>query len=133
MKNYNLFFDVVEPNENLKNSILSAIKKRETTKLVNKIFFDLAVLLVSASVAILYFINLFKDFYQSGLSDYLSLIFSDGSALLSYWQSYLMSVVESFPIIPIAIILICILAFIWSLNALFENYKGTRLANYKMI
>ncbi len=130
MENKNQLFSTVEPSENLKVSIIKEIKKREIIRAVYKIAFSSAVSLTSVSVAIIFVVNVVKDFYQSGLYEYISLMFSDGTSLISYWQTYLISVAESLPIIQITVVLASILSFIWSLNIVLPALKDTRRIFY---
>ena len=125
-------FDLVEPGDSLKISILNKIKREEVKKTIYKIVFSSVLSFFSISVAFIYAINVIKDFYQSGLSEYFSLIFSDGASLVTYWQSYIMSIVESLPIIPITILVASIGIFIWSINVVLTSFKNTRSIFYKV-
>jgi hypothetical protein len=87
---------------------------------------------LSICTVAIFVINIIKDSYQSGLSEYLSLLFSDGGSIISYWQTYIMSIVESLPIIPITIVVASISIFVWSMNTAFTNFKNTKLAYYKI-
>lgn len=59
---------------------------------------------------------LLKGFAQSGLSDYISLLFSDSSSMISIWKELILSVAESTPFISTAAFLTAILLFLWSLG-----------------
>ncbi len=120
----NLYFNTIEPSEKLKNSILNTLRKEERKNAIYKMVLSSVVSLASISMAVIFVMNIIKDAYQSGLSEYLSLIFSDGASLVSYWQTYVLLVTESLPIIPITIVTASILVFVWSINSALELFKG---------
>jgi len=130
MKNNDHYFNIIEPSTNLRNSVIHAIKMEETKKAVYNIVFNSIISLVSISVAVVYMINIIKDAYKSGLSEYLSLIFSDGTSLISYWQTYVLSVVESLPIIQITVVVASMGILVWSLNTIMEKLPNTKLSSY---
>jgi len=125
-------FNMIEPSDNLRSSIINKIKIEERKRTIFKIVFSSAVSLASVSMAAVYIINIVKDFYQSGLSEYVSLLFSDGVGMASYWQSYVMSIVESLPIVPITITVASIGVFVWSVNTVLTSLKNTRSVFYKV-
>jgi hypothetical protein len=132
MENKNQLFNTIEPNENLKNSIIIKIKKEEMKRAMYKIVFSSFVSFASVSMAIIFAINIVKDAYQSGIFEYLSLLFSDGMSLVSYWQSYAMSIVESLPVFQITVVFASAWAFIWSLNTILPILKNTKSVFYKI-
>lgn len=131
MENKNPLFMMIEPKEYLKSSIISAIKREETKRTIYKIAFSSLTSMISVFIATVSVFNIIKDAHQSGLSEYLSLIFSDGVLLASYWQTYVMSVAESLPIIPITIVVASIGVSVWSINKALLGLKNTRLVFYK--
>jgi hypothetical protein len=130
MKNH--LFSVVEPRESLRTSIINKIKREEIKRTIYKIAFSSVVSLASVSIAVIYAINIVKDAYQSGLSEYLSLLSSDGALIASYWQTYVMSIVESLPIIPITIVVASVWVFVWSINSALEIFRNTKPFFYKV-
>ena len=132
MKNENQLFSMIEPSGNLKISIMEKIRKEEIKKATYEVVLSSAASLVSISAAIFFVISIVRDAYQSGLSEYLSLIFSDGASLISYWQSYIMSIIESLPILQITIFFASIWVFAWSLNKAMTIFKNTRAIFYKV-
>jgi ABC-type sulfate transport system permease component len=129
MTRNNQIFSIIEPSVNLRNSIIHKIETEER----KAVMYNLALsFVVSISITIISFINVMKDASQSGLSEYLSLLFSDGVLIASYWQTYVMSVVESLPIIQISIVVASWCLCIWSINMIFTNFKNTKSHMYKM-
>jgi hypothetical protein len=128
----NQLFSTIEPSLNLKNSIINKIKKEEMKMTIYKIVISSVVSLTSVLVAIIFVINIIQDASQSGLTNYLSLLLSDGASILSYWQSYALSIVESLPIIPITIVFASIWIFVWSISSVIDTFKNAKQIFYKI-
>ncbi len=124
-------FNILEPKDSLKASIIKKIKKEEHKMFVLKIGLSLSFSLGSVVSVVFLLTNIIKDYYKSGLSEYISLMFSDGSLLVSYWQSYIMSVVEALPIFAITLVLVSIWIFIMSSNSALLTLKNTRKVFYQ--
>ncbi|MFA6227422.1 MAG: hypothetical protein WC631_03025 [Candidatus Paceibacterota bacterium] len=122
----NNFFEIMEPSENLRSSIINRIEMEEKRDVVYRIVLGGTISLASMSMMIVYVLNIIKDAYQSGLSEYISLLFSDGALLISYWQTYTMSIIESLPVVPITIVVVSILIFVWSINMIITSIKQER-------
>ena len=133
MERRNQLFSMVESSDKLKTTILKTIKREEIKRSVYRLVFSSFLSLASIIIAFVYMVNIFNDFNQSGLSEYLSLIYSDGALLMNYWQIYVMSIVESLPIIPITILVASVWVFVWSANIMMTNLKNTNLFSYKKL
>lgn len=113
----------IEPSENLYGIVLSrieAIKKR--TARVRLILLSGATLaaLIALVTAFQYLIN---DFYQSGSYQYLSLLFSDGEAVMAYWQDFTLSLVESLPFMSMTAVLSVTFVLLGSLKFMARDVK----------
>lgn len=62
---------------------------------------------------------------QSGFSTYLSILFSDGSNVLSFWKEFLLSLAEQAPIFGTVLFLGAILALVGSLRATLNSTQTT--------
>ncbi|MCX6739238.1 MAG: hypothetical protein NT098_04295 [Candidatus Parcubacteria bacterium] len=62
-----------------------------------------------------------EGFSRSGSYEYLSLIFSDGTALLPYWKEFFFTLVESLPIFEIALVLTVSLVLLESIKLSIKN------------
>ena len=133
MERRNQLFSMVEPSDKLKTTILKTIKREEIKRSVYRLVFSSVLSLASIIIAFVYMVNIFNDFNQSGFSEYLSLIYSDGALLMNYWQIYVMSIVESLPIIPITILVASVWVFVWSANTMMTNLKNTNLFSYNKL
>ena len=127
MENKKQFFSMIEPSENLKNSIINTIKREKTKKTIYKIAFSSILSLVSVSMVVIFVTSIIKDAYQSGLSEYLSLLVSDGALVASYWKAYVMSIIESLPILQITVVFASTWVFLWSISSVSELIKDVKL------
>ena len=57
-----------------------------------------------------------EEFFNSGFYEYASLFFSNRNAVVSSWHAITYSLIESLPSIPLLLILLCLLALVWSLR-----------------
>jgi hypothetical protein len=55
------------------------------------------------------FINLVGQMQNSGFWNYLSLLFTDTSIVMTYWKQFSMSLIEATPVFPLTLILISLL------------------------
>jgi hypothetical protein len=55
------------------------------------------------------FINLVSQMQNSGFWNYLSLLFTDTSIVMTYWKQFSMSLIEATPVFPLTLILISLL------------------------
>lgn len=60
--------------------------------------------------------NLMTSASQSGFSSYISLAISDGGSMLGSWQSFILSIVETAPLLGIGIVISLLLIFANSLR-----------------
>jgi hypothetical protein len=68
---------------------------------------------------------------QSGFWKFVSLIFSDGGTVMTYWQQFSLSLLESFSVPEMVVSLACIFAVMISMKFLLKNksafFGGARL------
>lgn len=64
--------------------------------------------------------SLASEFFVSGFSQYARLAFTDFGAIAANWQDYTMSLLESFPILNAATLLLSALALLVSANFVIE-------------
>jgi ABC-type phosphate/phosphonate transport system permease subunit len=83
------------------------------------------------------FIPAFKmveaGFIESGFLQFFSLLFSDFRTVAAYWQSFIMSLLETLPAISLAIFLAVIFVFLASLRFLVRDIKFVFPANKLII
>jgi len=66
-------------------------------------------------------INMVRAISQSGFGQYVSLVFSDGGVVMSYWKEFLFSLMESMPIMGVVLCLGAIALFVWSLSKIAKH------------
>lgn len=118
MDNFN-----IEPPRELLGKILKRIHKEQRILVLRKII----IFSITLSLSLLAFIPSFKillsDLNQSGFGNFFSLIFSDFSAVTTYWQSFVMILLETLPALSLALFLAVLLTFLQSIKSLTKNIK----------
>ena len=104
----------IRPPQDLKRNILLGIAKEEFRRA--KVYFTVAATVLPVSLVAMFLSGryLLNSFYESGFYDYLSLLFSGDSIVLSYWEELMYSLVETMPIVGTIVFLIASSFFIWS-------------------
>jgi len=123
MKENFQLFDIKEPKSGLESKILTIIKNKEKRQNQRVFIYSILASISSFSLAVFGLINIVRNYFESGLSEYLSLIFSDGVSLLSYWQAYTLSVVESLPIFYITVVIASVWIFTLFIKKILKSIK----------
>lgn len=119
-KDYEKLFTHLKPQEppvGLFNKIMARIHEEEQLLSVKRrlILFSTAVI-ISAG-AFIPLINAFQtEFAQSGIYQFLSLIFTDSGSVMAYWQDFGLALLESLPAVSAIALLATALVFLWSLK-----------------
>lgn len=66
---------------------------------------------------------LLSNFSRSGFLKFFSLIFSDFPSVATYWQSFVMILLESLPAVSIALFLVVVLLLLQSAKSLTKDIK----------
>jgi hypothetical protein len=114
-------FTTVEPPQGLYAAVMLRIHlaQRRAAQMRAGLFAVVALASGAALVPVLgYTIN---QLYTSGFYDYLSLIFSDNSLVLTYWREFGLSLIESLPSLALLLLLPVAAALVWSLMRLVKN------------
>ncbi len=117
-----------EPENELAPGICFNIKQKEK-KLVKIRFYFFSFTGILSLIGLVPMIKmLLSDFSQSGLYEYLSIAFSSGGNLASYWRELAFSISESIPVLSIILSFSLCLIFLISLRyALKQIIKSTQL------
>ncbi|MDD5431031.1 MAG: hypothetical protein PHP03_02290 [Candidatus Pacebacteria bacterium] len=121
-----------EPPKELYCGILARIQfERRRAARIRLVFFAGTALasIFGLIPALQYFIG---ELNSSGFHHYISLIFSDGGILISYWKEFILSLAESLPILGITAILSLVFIFLESIKFILRNVK-TALINKKQL
>ena len=105
--------DISVPN-NLTEGIVLRINDRERhnskIKALGLSFVSLASFLLSIPIIS----QIITSFTQSGIYNYISIIFSDSDVAITYWKEISLSLAESLPILAITSLLAVLAIFTWS-------------------
>ena len=104
----------VEPPRGLSDSISVRVREVEHNAWHTRFVTFIATTLVSSVALVVATIRLWSDLAQSGFYQYFSLLLSDGATLSLYWKQLGLSLVESLPLLNLAILLSVLGVFIWS-------------------
>ncbi len=126
-KNNNVYKDMsmgyIDIPKGLEESIILRINKEKKKILIFKIVYASTLFIASVLVMMPVIKSLLESLRISGFYEYVSLIYYDSSALLSYWKEFIMLVTSSLPFFAIAISLAILGVFIWSLSSLNKNIR----------
>jgi len=99
----------IEPPADLFNKIMRRLNKEEQLLILKRRVFGFSVGVLAAMGLSVYSFHLMQNILAvSGFKAYFSLIFSDTLIVLNYWQSFLTSLLESFPAMETAVFLAAI-------------------------
>lgn len=101
------------PYDSLSRSIYTAIRERQRRVARARLFVYSFISLLSVGALVPAGRALVQDFSQSGLYQYLSLLFSGDSMVGSYWKEFLFTLADALPVMSIMLVLalLLILAF----------------------
>jgi hypothetical protein len=134
MKSYKKLFDqteMAEPSPELFTKIISRIHSEKKILNLKRRLIIFSLGLIISAVALVPAFNIVRaDFNESGFSQFFSLLFSDFGAVLTYWQSFTLTLLESLPVMSIAVFLFIIFIFFESLKFLARDMKIFLHASY---
>jgi hypothetical protein len=131
--NYEKLFSVIttpEPPAGLTEKVLSAIGRRERRVLGMKIAASACVFGVSVGVAIAGYVNLVAALSRSGFFAIAGLMFSDFGAMAANFPDFALSIMETFPIFTMALLLCGVLFAVWSMAALIDEASLFRAGRF---
>ena len=114
----------IEPPSGLLDRILNRIHREERILVLKRIIIFSTTLVLSLIGIIPSFNILLSNFSQSGFLNFSSLIFSDFSSVTTYWQSFAMILLETLPVVSIALFLAVLLTFLESARYLTKDVKN---------
>jgi hypothetical protein len=102
------------PRKDLKKKILVRIQREERRRLILKAVGFGTMLAGSISLVAFSYFELMAEATRSGLLSFVSLPFSDLSAVLANFSDFMLSVIESFPVFSMALLLCGVFFAVWS-------------------
>jgi hypothetical protein len=125
-KPHNHFILYVETPTGLEKRILAQVKKAIKRKRMEKITAGSITSIVFAGALVLVGRQIMAETATSGFGQYLSLIFSSGTVILSDWRDFAWTIVESAPITGFAICLGATGMFIAAVRWTERAWNGSR-------
>ena len=113
----------IEPPIGLLEKILSRIHKEERVLVLRRVILFSTTLIISLVAFFPTFNMLMAGFTQSGFLNFFSLVFSDSSTVMKYWQSFSMTLLEALPALSLALFLAVLLTFLQSIKSLTKYAK----------
>jgi len=89
---------LVNPENHLSKEIWRSLVARENKKHLTKTIIYFSTVLVSLILLVPSILNLIDKFSLGGFSEYASLIFTDGSIIITYWKEFIFSILNSIPL-----------------------------------
>ena len=125
----------IEPAKDLLEKIIKRIHKEERVLVLRKTICFSALLILSLFAFTPAYKTLMLDLNQSGFLNFSSLVISDFSSVLTHWQSFGLILLETLPVISLALFLAVVLTFLQSLKSLTKTSKlyGKRYFRFKII
>jgi len=113
-----------EPPAGLFAKIMARIYEEERLLFIKRrLFLSSTTFLISAG-ALITVVNTFQnEFAQSGLFQFLSLLFSDLELVAANWQDFGLAILESLPVMSMMAFLITIFVLLWSLKHFAQAIK----------
>ncbi|MEY4744636.1 MAG: hypothetical protein RL272_581 [Candidatus Parcubacteria bacterium] len=91
------------PQKELLDAVMDAVgRERRRTMLVRRLPLLAAGLLLSGAAAAYAVVLTINDASRSGLAGFLSVFVTDTGAVMSLWQDYLLTLLDTLPVAPIA-------------------------------
>lgn len=113
----------------LSDNIWGVIQKKKNNAYRLKIFGYVSLGLLSMSGSVFSIESLINKFSKLGFSDYFSLIFSDTGLLSTYWREYVLTLIESLPIVSLALSLVLIFIFFVSVERMTSQFRSKLLTS----
>lgn len=114
----------LEPPEGLFEKITHHIREEQRLLTMKR---RLVIFSIGIMGSLAAFIPVFKvvqtGFAESGFMQFFSLLFSDFGIVVSYWQNFAMSLLETLPITSLMMLLATVLVFLESLKLLIKDIK----------
>jgi hypothetical protein len=117
-------FNLVEPPTGLFDKVMCRIEREKKILTLRRRIIIFSIGLIGSAVA---FIPAFQyarsGFVESGFYSFFSLFFSDTEIVLAYWENFAQSLLETLPVLGLAVFLTTVAVFLESLKMLVRDLK----------
>ncbi len=115
---------LIQPRADLYDRVINRINREEKLMILKKkLILESFGLVMSFFVFIPLTLKLLSDITKSGLMQFLSLLFSDFSIVISDIGNYVLSLLESTPALSLTLALATLLILVFSLAKLADSYS----------
>ncbi len=135
-KNFNKLpqqFLTTEPPEGLFEQVMNHIQKEQGLLRLKR---QAAIFALSTTCSAIAFIPAWRivwaGFAESGFIQFFSLLFSDFEIVVTYWQNFALSLLETLPVMSLIILFVIILVFLESLKLLIKDIKIISTSTQKL-
>jgi len=115
------------PKSHLSDNIYRAIELKNSRIIRIKMFNYLGLGVLSLSGSVFSVIDLVKQSSQLGFYQYLSLAFSDSGVIATYWREYTLSLIDSLPIVSLALSFFLLFTLFVSIRNISYQFKNKLL------
>ena len=116
-------FSLIEPPIGLYEKIMKRIHQKERVLVLRRVIIFSTTLIISLVSFFPVVSMLMYDFNQSGFLQFSSLMFSDTSSVMTYWRSFMMTLLETLPALSLALFLAVLVTFLQSIKSLTKDVK----------
>jgi len=110
--------------KDLLEKILGRIQKERRLLVVRRRIFVFSCGIAGSIAVFIPALNMVRTgFIESGFTQFFSLLFSDTGTIMAYWKNFAMSLLETMPVLELAILSFSVLAFLEFLKFLLKNIK----------
>ncbi|MDD2678164.1 MAG: hypothetical protein WC042_00605 [Candidatus Paceibacterota bacterium] len=113
-----------EPPEDLLAKIMKRIKEKQRKLALEKVLIVFSLGTVASTGGFIYALKAIRiNFYESGFLHFLSLAFSDSEIVLLYWENFVLSLLESLPVMSLILFLVSLFVLMEIMKFLAKNIK----------
>jgi len=115
------------PESRLSDDIWNVIESKNThiTRLKKFGYMSLGILSLSGSIFSIK--GLIEQFTKLGFFDYLSLVFSDSGVIATYWKEYILTLVDSLPVMSLVLSFFLLFVLFISIERVSYQFKNKLL------
>lgn len=110
------YLHIYEVSPTLPVNVLKCIKHAEIRQSRLESAFSYSLITLATILCLGAFAWVYNDATQTGLWSSLSLIFSDGGVVVSYWREFTSSIIESLPVVSLVAVFISLFVLVLSIG-----------------
>jgi hypothetical protein len=115
---------LIEPPIGLFEKVMDRISKERRILIIKRRIIVFSIVFVGSLFAFFPTLKMVSvELSSSGFNQFFSLIFSDFTVVMRYWQSFTLTLLETLPVISLVLFLTILLVFLESLKSLVKNIK----------